>query len=157
MIVITLIVDGRQHSASVTPGESLMDVLRRLGYKSVKNGCDRGDCGSCAVLFDGRAVNACLVFAAKADGREITTAESLDRDGELHPLQTASLDLGAVQCGFCMPGIFMLAVDLLAVNPDPTEDEVREALTGNYCRCTGWVKQVEAILAAAAAMREGSA
>ncbi len=154
MIEIRFTVDGRDHETAVRPGESLMDVLRRLGYKSVKNGCDRGDCGSCAVLLDGRAVNACLVFAAKADGRSVTTAESLDSHGELHPLQTASLDLGAVQCGFCTPGILMLAVDLLSVNPDPTEAEVREALTGNYCRCTGYVKPVEAILAAAAAMRE---
>jgi len=157
MMDIQLIVDGRKHETPALAGESLMDVLRRLGYKSVKNGCDRGDCGSCAVLLDGRAVNACLVFAAKADGHEITTAESLDQAGELHPLQATSLDLGAVQCGFCSPGIFMLALDLLAVNPDPTEDEIREALTGNYCRCTGWVKPVEAILAAAAVMREESA
>jgi carbon-monoxide dehydrogenase small subunit len=157
MMDIQLIVDGRTHEAAVLPGESLMDVLRRLGYKSVKNGCDRGDCGSCAVLLDGRAVNACLVFAVKAHGSRITTAESLDHGGELHPLQSTSLDLGAVQCGFCTPGIFMLALDLLAVNPDPTEAEVREALTGNYCRCTGWVKPVEAILAAAAVMREESA
>jgi aerobic-type carbon monoxide dehydrogenase small subunit (CoxS/CutS family) len=157
MMDIELIVDGRKHETAALAGESLMDVLRRLGYKSVKNGCDRGDCGSCAVLLDGRAVNACLVFAAKADGHEITTVESLDQAGELHPLQSTSLDLGAVQCGFCTPGIFMLALDLLTVNPDPTEAEIREALTGNYCRCTGWVKPVEAILAAAAVMREESA
>ena len=157
MMDIQLIVNGQPHQTAVPAGESLMDVLRRLGYKSVKNGCDRGDCGSCAVLLDGRAVNACLVFAAKADGHTIITAEALDHSGELHPLQSTSLDLGAVQCGFCMPGIFMLALDLLAVNPDPTEAEVREALTGNYCRCTGWVKPVEAILAAAEAMREESA
>jgi aerobic-type carbon monoxide dehydrogenase small subunit (CoxS/CutS family) len=151
---IGLSVDGREHEARISPGESLMEVLRRLGYKSVKNGCDRGDCGSCAVLLDGRAVNACLVFAAKADGKAVTTAESMDDRGDLHPLQTTSLDLGAVQCGFCTPGILMLATDLLAINPDPSEAEVREALTGNFCRCTGWVKPVEAILAAAALMRE---
>ena len=153
MIEIRLTVDGLLHEGQIQPGESLMDLLRRLGYKSVKNGCDRGDCGSCAVLLDGRAVNACLVFAAKADGRSITTAESLDRQGELHPLQTASLDLGAVQCGFCTPGMLMLALDILETNPDPTETEVRVAMTGNYCRCTGYVKPVEAILAAAAVMR----
>jgi len=150
---IRLTLNGRDHEPEVMPGESLMTVLRRLGAKSVKNGCDRGDCGSCAVLLDGRAVNACLVFAVKADGRSVVTLEGIDHDGELHPLQTASLDLGAVQCGFCTPGIIMLALDLLATNPYPTEAEVREALTGNYCRCTGWVKPVEAILAAAAMLR----
>jgi aerobic-type carbon monoxide dehydrogenase small subunit (CoxS/CutS family) len=151
---IRLTLNGRAYEPEAAPGESLMPVLRRLGAKSVKNGCDRGDCGSCAVLLDGRAVNACLVFAAKADGRAVVTLEGVDHGGELHPLQTVSLDLGSVQCGFCTPGILMLALDLLATNPDPTEAEVREALTANYCRCTGWVKPVEAILAAAAMLRE---
>jgi aerobic-type carbon monoxide dehydrogenase small subunit (CoxS/CutS family) len=153
-VKIRLTLNGRTHEPEIAPGDSLMQVVRRLGAKSVKNGCDRGDCGSCAVLLDGRAVNACLVFAAKAEGRSVTTVESLDRDGELHPLQSTALDLGAVQCGFCTPGILILALDLLAADPDPTEAQVREALTANYCRCTGWVKPVEAILAAAAIMRE---
>jgi aerobic-type carbon monoxide dehydrogenase small subunit (CoxS/CutS family) len=157
VINIHFTVNGRSQDAAIAAGENLMELLRRLGFKSVKNGCDRGDCGSCAVLLDGRAVNACLIFAAKVDGRAITTAESLDHRGDLHPLQATSLELGAVQCGFCTPGILMLAVDLLATNPDPSETEIREALTGNYCRCTGWVKPVEAILAAAVAMREGPA
>ena len=151
---LSFTLDGRHRETEVAPGESLMDVVRRLGAKSVKNGCDNGDCGSCAVLLDGRAVNACLVFAAKADGRSVETAEALDRHGELHPLQHAMLDLGAVQCGFCTPGMLLITLDLLKVNPDPTEAEVREALAGTYCRCTGYVKPVEAILTAAAAMRE---
>lgn len=142
----TLTIDGRAVPAEIDPGESLMDVLRRLGHASVKNGCDRGDCGSCAVLLDGRAVNACLVFAAKADGRSITTIEGL---APLHPLQRAALDSGAVQCGFCTPGMLLTAIDLLEWSPNPTEEEVREALAGTYCRCTGYVKPVEAILAAA--------
>jgi aerobic-type carbon monoxide dehydrogenase small subunit (CoxS/CutS family) len=146
-------IDGHTVTTDTDPGESLMDVLRRLGHTSVKNGCDRGDCGSCAVLLDGRAVNACLVFAAQADHREIGTVEGLADEAGLHPLQAASLDAGAVQCGFCTPGILMVALDLLARNTEPTEAEVREALSGNMCRCTGFVKPVEAILAAAATMR----
>ena len=143
---VELTIDGRGGAAEIDPGESLMDVLRRLGHASVKNGCDRGDCGSCAVLLDGRAVNACLVFAAKADGADITTVEGL---AALHPLQRAVLDSGAVQCGFCTPGMLLTAIDLLERSPNPTEGEVREALAGTYCRCTGYVKPVEAILAAA--------
>jgi aerobic-type carbon monoxide dehydrogenase small subunit (CoxS/CutS family) len=149
-----MVVDGIRRSASIDPGESLMDLLRRLGRKSVKNGCDNGDCGACSVLLDGRAVNACLVFAAKVNGRTVQTAESLASPGVLHPLQRAFLDLGAVQCGFCTPGMLVLAADLLARNPHPTENQVREALQGNFCRCTGYVKPVEAILTAAADMRE---
>lgn len=149
---IMMSVDGRRTEVDIDPGESLMDVLRRSGYTSVKDGCDRGDCGSCAVLLDGRAVNACLVFAAKADGREIGTIEGIATD-DLHPLQSASLDAGAVQCGFCTPGILLTALDLLERVPDPTEEEVREALAGNFCRCTGYVKPLEAILEAAARMR----
>jgi aerobic-type carbon monoxide dehydrogenase small subunit (CoxS/CutS family) len=153
-VIVDITVDGIRRAASIDPGESLMDLLRRLGHKSVKNGCDNGDCGACSVLLDGRAVNACLVFAAKANGRSVRTAESLASPGVLHPLQRAFLDLGAVQCGFCTPGMLVLAADLLARNPHPTETEVREALQGNFCRCTGYVKPVEAILTAAADMRE---
>lgn len=149
---IVLSVDGRRTEVEIDPGESLMDVLRRSGHTSVKNGCDRGDCGSCAILLDGRAVNACLVFAAKADGTEIGTIEGLAAD-DLHPLQSASLDAGAVQCGFCTPGMLLTALDLLERVPDPTENEIRQTLAGNYCRCTGYVKPIEAILEAAARMR----
>ena len=151
---IDFVLNGTRRRVEADPGESLMDLLRRLGMKSVKNGCDDGYCGACAVLLDGRAVNACLVFAARADGSRVETIEGLGSEGVLHPLQRAALDLGAVQCGFCTPGIVMTAVDLLAHNPRPDEDEVRTALAGNYCRCTGYVKPLEAILAAAAEMRE---
>jgi aerobic-type carbon monoxide dehydrogenase small subunit (CoxS/CutS family) len=147
-------VDGRHHRVEAAPAESLMAVLRRIGYQSVKNGCDNGDCGSCAVLIDDRAVNACLVLAARADGQAIETVEGLDTNGELHPVQQAFLDLGGIQCGFCTPGMVLLTLDLLEHNPDPSEAEIRDALAGNYCRCTGYVKQIEAMLASAAEMRE---
>jgi aerobic-type carbon monoxide dehydrogenase small subunit (CoxS/CutS family) len=153
-VKITIILDGTRRQAEIDPGECLMDVLRRLGSTSVKNGCDRGDCGSCAVLLDGKAVNACLVFAAQVDGAEIRTVESLEGPAGLHPLQFTALDAGAVQCGFCTPGMLMTALDLLAVEADPTEAEVRRALAGSYCRCTGYVKPVAAILTAAALLRE---
>jgi len=155
-VTFDLVLNGLRRTVQADPGESLMDLLRRLGCKSVKNGCDDGYCGACAVLLDGRAVNACLVFAARAAGHRVDTLEGLGREGVLHPAQRAALDLGAVQCGFCTPGIVMTALDLLAHNPRPTEHEVREALAGNYCRCTGYVKPVEAILAAAAQMREAA-
>jgi aerobic-type carbon monoxide dehydrogenase small subunit (CoxS/CutS family) len=151
---LDLVLNGARRSVAIDPGESLMDLLRRLGCKSVHNGCDDGYCGACAVLLDGRAVNACLVLAGRAEGRRVETLEGLAGEGVLHPLQRALLDLGAVQCGFCTPGMVMIALDLLGRNPRPTEQEVRRALAGNYCRCTGYVKPVEAILAAAAEMRE---
>jgi len=153
-VTIEFLLNGARRTAEIDPGESLMDLLRRLGCKSVKNGCDDGYCGTCAVLLDGRAVNACLVFAARAAGCRVQTLEGLGGEGVLHPLQRTALDLGAVQCGFCTPGIIMTSLDLLARNPRPTEHEVRDALAGNYCRCTGYVKPVEAVLAAAAEMRE---
>ena len=151
---LEFVLNGSRRIVEADPGESLMDLLRRLGLKSVKNGCDDGYCGACAVLLDGRAVNACLVFAARAAGCRVDTVEGLTREGALHPLQQAVLDLGAAQCGFCTPGMVMTALDLLMHHPRPDEREVREALAGNYCRCTGYVKPVEAILAAAAQMRE---
>lgn len=152
---ISLTVDGTPVETTIDPGECLMDVLRRLGHTSVKNGCDRGDCGSCAVLVDGKAVNACLVFAAQLDGCTIATAEGLEGPAGLHPLQFTALDGGAVQCGFCTPGILMTALDLLTTDPEPTEAEVRRALAGSFCRCTGYVKPVAAILTAATLLREG--
>ncbi len=155
-MILDFELNGARRSVEADPGESLMDLLRRLGLKSVKNGCDDGYCGACAVLLDGRAVNACLVFAARADGCRVETLEGVGREGVLHPVQRAALDLGAVQCGFCTPGIVMTALDLLAHNPHPSEADVRSALAGNYCRCTGYVKPVEAILAAAADIREAA-
>lgn len=146
---ISLSVNGDAVSSDVHPGTTLMEFLRAAGFIGVKNGCAHGDCGSCAVLVDGRAVTACLLFAAQVDGSEVTTVEAL-ADGEgLHPLQSALLDTAGVQCGFCTPGIILTAVELLARSPQPTEHEVREALAGNLCRCTGYVKIVEGVLLAA--------
>lgn len=150
---VRLEVNGRSHDVEAEPAESLMMLLRRLGYTSVKNGCNNGDCGTCAILMDGRAVNACLVFAGKASGRQITTVEGLAEDGQLHPLQQASLTEGAVQCGFCTPGMILTALDLITHNPDPTEHDVRVALAGNLCRCSGYNKQIDAVLVAARRMR----
>jgi aerobic-type carbon monoxide dehydrogenase small subunit (CoxS/CutS family) len=142
-------------AVDVAPGETLLEVLRRTGTTSVKDGCSRGDCGSCAVLLDGRAVTACTLFAAQADGHRLTTTEGLADGVGLHPLQRALLDAGGVQCGFCTPGVLMAALDLLAREPDPSEEDVRVALAGNLCRCTGYVKIVDGVRDAAALLREG--
>ncbi len=151
--MIRLTVNGRERTWDAAPGETLLDVLRREGMSGVKKGCGAGDCGACTVLLNGRAVNACLVLAAKADGSDVVTIEGLSPDGALHPVQEAFLDAGAVQCGYCTPGMVLSAVALLSRNPHPTESEIREAIAGNLCRCTGYVKQVEAIDRAAARMR----
>ena len=137
--------NGVRCGFEIEPGDTLLELLRREGYKGVKKGCETGDCGACAVLLDGRAVNSCLVLAAKADGRTVTTVEGLEADGRLSVLQEAFLDAGAVQCGYCTPGMLIAATDLLNRNPHPSEEEIREAISGNLCRCTGYVKQVEAI------------
>jgi aerobic-type carbon monoxide dehydrogenase small subunit (CoxS/CutS family) len=142
---ITLTINGATRSLESPLGETLLDLLRREGWKSVKLGCDTGDCGTCAVLLDGRAVNACMVLAAAAGGRSIVTVEGLETAGRLHPLQEASLDAGGVQCGFCTPGMIVAAIDLLERNLDPSDQEIREGLAGNLCRCTGYVKQVAAV------------
>jgi len=153
---INLTVNGRPRTLEVAPGETLLEALRAAGYKGVKKGCGAGDCGACAVLLDGRAVNSCLVLAAKADGHEVATVEGLAEDGHLHPLQEAFLEEGAVQCGYCTPGMLMAAVDLLSRHPDPTEEEIREGIAGNLCRCTGYVKEIAAVKTAAEKMRERS-
>jgi aerobic-type carbon monoxide dehydrogenase small subunit (CoxS/CutS family) len=151
-VKVTITVDDRTTTTEVAAGETLLEVLRRQGAVAPKDGCGTGDCGACAVLLDGRAVTSCLLFAAQADGREVRTAAGLaDQDG-LHPLQQALLEAGGVQCGFCTPGILVAAVDLLTRHPDPSEQEVRVALEGNLCRCTGYVKIVEGVLAAAATL-----
>ncbi|RLE40376.1 (2Fe-2S)-binding protein [Candidatus Acetothermia bacterium] len=142
---IEMILNGVRRGFEIEPGDTLLELLRREGYKGVKKGCETGDCGACAVLLDGRAVNSCLVLAAKADGRTVTTVEGLEADGRLSVLQEAFLDAGAVQCGYCTPGMLIAATDLLNRNPHPSEEEIREAISGNLCRCTGYVKQVEAI------------
>jgi len=154
-MTINVTINGTRKTLTIEPGEKLLDLLRREGYMGVKIGCGMGDCGACAVLLNGCAVNSCLVFAAKADGGEIVTVEGLERNGRLHPVQQAFLDEGGVQCGYCTPGMVISAVDLLSRNPHPTEDEIRQGLSGNLCRCTGYVKQIHAVQRAAAAMRDG--
>lgn len=147
MISITLNIDGVDHPLSVPAGATLLEVLRAERVTVVKDGCSTGDCGSCAVLLDGRVVNACFVLAGHADGAKVATVAGLaSAQGDLHPLQRAFLDAGAVQCGFCTPGMLMAAVDLMARIPHPSERDVRTALAGTMCRCTGFVKPIEAIL-----------
>ncbi|MCK4570417.1 (2Fe-2S)-binding protein, partial [Candidatus Bipolaricaulota bacterium] len=151
-MTITLTINGREKTFEIEPGEKLLEVLRREGYTGVKKGCGSGDCGACAVLLNERAVNSCLVFAAKADGCRILTIEGLATGKILHPVQTAFLEEGGVQCGYCTPGMIIATVDLLTRNPDPTEGEIREALSGNLCRCTGYAKQIRAVQRAAELM-----
>ena len=147
---VELRVNGELRAAEVWGGESLLFVLReRLGLPGSKNACEQGECGSCSVLLDGRLVCACLVLAAQADGHEVTTIEGLAENGRLHAVQEAFADAGAVQCGFCTPGFVVAAADLLARNPNPGDDEIREALSGNLCRCTGYAEIFDAVRLAA--------
>ena len=144
-------VNGQEHEIVTEPGRTLLDILRNdLGLTGTKEGCGNGNCGSCTVLLDGQAVNSCLVLVAEVEGREITTIEGLSRHGELHPLQRAFIEEGAVQCGFCTPGIILSAKALLDENPHPTEIQVRRTIAGNLCRCTGYDKIVRAIMKVAA-------
>ena len=154
---IKLTVNGDEREAEAADHESLLTVLREnLGFAGSKNACEQGECGSCSVLMDGELVCACLVLAAQADGHEVVTVEGLGNGG-LHPVQDAFVETGAVQCGFCTPGLVVATAALLERNPDPTDDEIREALSGNLCRCTGYQHIVQAALDAAAAGREAGA
>ena len=147
---VELTVNGEPHEAEVWAGESLLTTLRdRLELPGSKNACEQGECGSCSVLLDGELVCSCLVLAAQADGHEVVTVEGLGGDGALHPVQEAFADAGAVQCGFCTPGFVVAAADLLRRVPDPSDDEIREALSGNLCRCTGYQKILDAVHVAA--------
>jgi len=148
---LTMELNGEKVSVQVEPWAMLVEVLRdQLELTGTKVACGEGECGACTVLLDGRPVNSCLVPALKAQGREVMTVEGLAHLGELHPLQKAFVEHGAVQCGYCTPGMLMSAKALLDHNPSPTEDEVRLAISGNLCRCTGYAKIVEAILDASA-------
>jgi carbon-monoxide dehydrogenase small subunit len=150
---ITVKVNGEEQQADCWEGESLLFALReKLGFPGSKNACEQGECGSCSVLLDGTLVCACLVLAAQADGHEVTTVEGLAQDGELHAVQQAFVDAGAVQCGFCTPGLVVATADLLQRNAQPSDDEIREALSGNLCRCTGYAKIFDAVRAAAEAL-----
>ena len=151
--LVSLTINGRQHHVALEPHVTLLRALRDLGYTDVKNGCEKGDCGACAVLLDGKAVNSCLVLAWQVDGAEIVTNAGLGTLDHPHPLQEAFADLGAVQCGYCTPGMIISAKALLDRNPDPSEEDIRQALSGNLCRCTGYGQIVEAVTAAAARLR----
>jgi aerobic carbon-monoxide dehydrogenase small subunit len=149
-VKISLTVNGERREAEIWPGESLLFALReRLGLPGSKNACEQGECGSCSVLMDGVLVCSCLVLAAQADGHELVTVEGLGENGRLHPVQQAFSETGAVQCGFCTPGLIVATVDMLARTGDPSDDEIREALSGNLCRCTGYAKIFDAVRLAA--------
>ena len=147
---ITVRVNGEEHQADCWEGESLLFTLReKLGFPGSKNACEQGECGSCSVLLDGTLVCACLVLAAQAGGHSVVTVEGLSEVDRLHRVQEAFVEAGAVQCGFCTPGLVVATTDLLRQNPSPTDDEIREALSGNLCRCTGYAKIFDAVRLAA--------
>jgi aerobic carbon-monoxide dehydrogenase small subunit len=153
---LRLQVNGKPCEVQVHPGSYLLDVLRDdLGYLDVKEACDEGECGACTVLVDGRPVDSCIYFCAQADRRAVTTPAGLAEGDSLHPLQQAFIDNGAVQCGFCTPGFLVAAAALLAENPAPSQEEIRAALAGNLCRCTGYANIVRAVQAAAQTTAEG--
>src|SRR5512135_2030316 len=147
---IAFTLNGTERHFDCAPGESLLSLLRRAEIWSVKHGCETGECGACSVLIDGRLTPTCVMLAAQADGHDLQTVEALSAGAELHPLQQAFIDTGAIQCGYCTPAMLLAAKALLDKNPRPTEAEAREVLTAVMCRCTGYVKPVEAILRAAA-------
>lgn len=145
---IELTVNGKRHTLEVTPNTTLLDALRDgLDLTGSKRGCDIGACGACTVIVDGVPVLSCMALAARYQGKQITTIEGLSQNGQLHPLQESAIAHGAVQCGFCTPGWLLSAASLLERNPKPTRDEVAEAIAGNFCRCTGYKKIIESILA----------
>jgi aerobic-type carbon monoxide dehydrogenase small subunit (CoxS/CutS family) len=149
---ISFVLNGRRVEAEVQPGCRLLDLLReQFDLTGAKEGCGQGECGACTVIVDDQAVNSCLVLAAQVDGAEVLTIEGLSRDGRPDPLQQAFLDEGALQCGYCTPGVIMSAKALLMRNPSPDLEQVKEAISGNLCRCTGYVKIFKAIQAAARA------
>ena len=152
---IELIVNGKTERLDVPGGKRLLDVLREdLHLTGVKEGCGEGECGACTVLMDGEAVHSCMVLAGQLTGHSITTIEGLEQDGRLGVLQNAFVEQGAVQCGYCTPGMIMSAAGLLNRTPDPTEEEIRVALSGNICRCSGYVQIVAAVKAAAETLRQ---
>jgi carbon-monoxide dehydrogenase small subunit len=154
-MLVRLTVNGEEREADVWAGASLLFMLRdHLGLPGSKNACEQGECGSCSVWMDGELVCSCLVLAGQAEGAEVRTVEALGDDGDLHPVQRAFVDAGAVQCGFCTPGLVVAVTDLLDHHPDPDDATIREALSGNLCRCTGYQKIIDAVhLAATRAAR----
>lgn len=155
--LVSLTVNGRPAEVAVNAHQTLLELLREdLGLTGTKHGCGEGDCGACVVLLDGQPVNACLVLALETEGRVVETIEGVATDEGLHPLQEAFIEVGSVQCGYCTPGMVLVSKALLAHNPSPTALEVRTAMAGNLCRCTGYHKIVEGVMLAAKRMRDGS-
>ncbi|MCR4421490.1 MAG: (2Fe-2S)-binding protein [Exilispira sp.] len=152
-IKISLNINGEEIQANTSATETLLNFLRRIGYKDVKCGCEEGSCGSCLVLLDGKATNSCQVFAASCENSKVITSNGLGDTNDPHPIQKAFVDAGAVQCGFCTPGMVIATYELLTKNMQPNEEEIKEALSGNLCRCTGYVKIIEAVKLAADYMR----
>jgi aerobic-type carbon monoxide dehydrogenase small subunit (CoxS/CutS family) len=150
---IDITVNETHRQWDVEPRETLLDALRREGFTGAKRVCESGECGACAVIVEGRAVDSCLLLAAQVGGQSITTVEGIEGDTALHPVQQAFAANGAVQCGFCIPGMVVTAANYLRENPNPTEDEIRHLFVGNLCRCTGYKKPVEAVLHAARELR----
>ncbi len=153
--LIALDINGRRLEASVPPNQTLLETLRELGYFEVKSGCEKGDCGACAVLVDGKAVDSCLTLTWTVEGHALTTVAGLGSGEDLHPLQTAFIEHGSIQCGYCTPGLIIAAQSMLNTTPNPSEEDIRLALSGNLCRCTGYTKVFTAVREAAAAIREG--
>ena len=153
-MLIEVTINGILKWFETSPGEILLDLLRREGYKSVKRGCETGECGACSIILDGKLAKSCLLFAPQVSGHEIVTLEGMGSFSKLHPIQRAFLDEGAVQCGFCTPGMILAAKTLLEENPHPTEEEIKEAISGNLCRCTGYVKIIRAIKRAGEILKE---
>jgi carbon-monoxide dehydrogenase small subunit len=148
--MLSLTVNGELYQRTIKPNLTLLDFIRdELGLTGTKKGCETGDCGSCTVILDGELVNSCLLLAMEANGKSVLTIEGLAKGGKLHPLQEAFIEYGAIQCGYCTPGMILAAKALLDKNPKPTEQEVKAGIVGNLCRCTGYTKIVEAILAVA--------
>ena len=153
---IKFVLNGKTCEMEIKPWSTLLEVLREdLQLNGTKEGCGKGECGSCTVIMGGKTVNSCLVPAAEADGQDILTIEGMSQEEKLHPIQESFVEKAGMQCGFCTPGMIMSAKALLDENPDPTEEEIREGIQGNFCRCTGYIKIIESISAAAESMRGG--
>jgi carbon-monoxide dehydrogenase small subunit len=151
--VVSVTVNGEPYEVFIDSRTTLLQLLREhLGLTGTKEGCSEGECGACSVILNGRLVDSCLIFGAEANGRQVQTIEGLAVNGELHPVQKAFIECGGVQCGFCTPGMIMASKNLLDNTPNPTEDEIRQALGGNLCRCTGYAKIIDAVQAAAGTM-----
>jgi carbon-monoxide dehydrogenase small subunit len=147
---IKLTVNGNEYEISIKPNATLLDTIREdLGLTGTKEGCGNGECGACTVIIDGKTANSCITLAVEANGKKITTIEGLSQGEKLHPIQEAFVEVGGLQCGFCTPGMILSSKVLLDANPNPTEEQIRKGLEGNFCRCTGYTKIIESVKAAA--------